>query len=171
MKNLIFGLLGLAVSTSAFAGISEKARLEMNFRSDFYFLLVANGERVNEEAGECNPSPKACIEYVAGSFSRTEDRMAAARACVGNYGDACVKWAAGSFAELSDRLSAAKACRDNRTLDCAVYVAGSFASRGDRLSAAAACAGADVECVKYVAGDFASLEQRIAAAKSCSVRD
>lgn len=171
MKRKVLVVLALFPALSAFAGISQKTRAEMKSRSDFYFLLVANGERLNEEAGECHPSPKACVEYVAGSFSSTEDRISAARACAGNYGDACAKWAAGSFAQLSDRLAAAKACRDNRTLDCAVYVAGSFANLGDRLSSAAACAGADVECVKYVAGNFASLEQRIAAAKSCSVRD
>ncbi|MBS1963704.1 MAG: hypothetical protein JST04_15925 [Bdellovibrionales bacterium] len=167
MKTFFVLMSVLASITAASAGISAAKRAAIVSRAETYFLLVGNGQLAGP--AECTPpSTQDCIVFVAGSYPSSDERITAAKACVGNYGVTCAKWAAGSYPSFDERVTAARACRDNRTTECAVFVAGSYPSSDERLTAVRACGNADIACVKYVAGSYPSFDERVAAAKSCS---
>jgi hypothetical protein len=172
MKTFLILALGLVSATSAFAAVSAKERVELTSRSATYFLTAGNAAETAAPA-ECGPAPstQACITFVAGAYPSSDERIAAARACVGNYGDTCATWAAGAYPSYDVRVVAARACRNNLSTDCAAFVAGAYPSYDQRIAGVSACQNADFDCVKYVAGAYPSYDQRIAAAKSCAGND
>jgi hypothetical protein len=169
MKTLPLVALSFLFVSTSFAGLTATEEAKIRHQADAYFLMFADQASMDPEPGECKPPrSQACILFVAGSFPSSDVRIAAAKACVGNYGAECATWVAGSFSNFDTRVTAARVCRGARSVDCAQFVAGSFPSSDLRHAAAAACKDATVECVKFVAGDFASTDTRLAAAKACS---
>lgn len=171
MKYLLVLWVLAASMSSAIADTAAKEKAEMKSRASTYFLFMAEDERPQaSDPQSCIPSTQECIVFVSGAYSSSDQRIAAAKACIGNYGAECVKWVSGAYPSFDNRVAAAKSCRGNRAIDCAVFVAGSYASQEQRLAAVAACSDASVECVKYVAGAYASFEQRIESANTCADR-
>jgi hypothetical protein len=117
----------------------------------------------------CNPtSPSAdCINFVAGSYPSSDEKLAAARACTGVSSVDCVKFIAGSYPSFDERVKAASACKNNVNLDCVQFVAGSYPSFDERTKAGLACENADVNCVKSVVGSYPNFNERVKAAQAC----
>ncbi|MGE0614638.1 MAG: hypothetical protein AB7P04_03280 [Bacteriovoracia bacterium] len=126
-----------------------------------------------EENDRCRPSRSpspACMDYVAGSFPTTDDRLEAARICAGTRDLVCAEYVAGAFPTKETRIGAVQVCRGNQGIACAEFVSGSFPTSGTRKQAVEACRWADVECVKAVAGSFPTSDTRLAAARACGGR-
>lgn len=176
------------VTSLVFAGVvSAKSELNVTqLRAAAFMLKKAEQKSVSAntssktssilEHDNCHPPypkpepPKPdteCITYVAGSYPSTDERVRAARACVGVYSLACVQYAAGSYPSFAERESAARSCSGIHDIECAQFVAGSYPSTSERLQAVEACRYADVTCVRQVAGSYPSFAERISAAKAC----
>ena len=122
------------------------------------------------DRGDCLPTNRtSCIEFVAGSYPTTNERLEAAKTCAGVYSGDCVKFVAGSYPTTSQRKDAALACRGVFAVECVEFVAGSYPTTTQKKEAAAACVNVvDGACVKYVAGSYPTRSQKIAAARACA---
>jgi hypothetical protein len=178
MKNKNKMIFGIGIFLTGFAnanapsGLStEAARLQ----ADLYAISLETTSDLNTlelpQPGDslCLPRPSlSCIQYVAGTYPNTKEKIEAARACAGNYGSDCAQYVAGFNAGAGDRQSAAIACNGVLALGCVQYVAGSFPNMSEKVAAAKACVNVvDINCVNYVAGSFPSVADRIAAARAC----
>jgi hypothetical protein len=156
------------------SGVSQARGLEEQV-ARYYLREASRGVSVLERMGDrcepVTPSGKECIEYVAGAYAGREDRLSAARACIGNRGLDCARYVAGDYASREDRVSAARSCSRVEGLDCAKYVAGDYASRSERSEAAQACKNSSLDCVKSVVGSYPSRSDRIRAARACAGED
>lgn len=169
----IFFLLSITSCNLAF-GISKEKIFEQRAANFLLKTSTTQAAHIYSQALQLSsdvcipPSNGECINFVAGSYANQNERLEAARACVGNFGASCVTFTAGSYASFNERVASAKACRNNLNDACANFVAGSYSNLNERIGAASACANADVQCVKYTAGNYASYNDRVAAAKACS---
>jgi hypothetical protein len=158
----------LASSSSAFAGISSAKLAEIELRSEEYLSHVADGLLPSQDLSACYPTnSQECVKFIAGSYSSTSEKIAAVKACSGNFGTDCVKFIAGSYSSTSDKIAAATACKGNTNLDCVKFIAGSYSSTSDKLAAAQACTFVELDCVKYVAGSYSSTSEKLEAARAC----
>ncbi|MGZ6399689.1 MAG: hypothetical protein ACXWQ0_19225, partial [Bdellovibrio sp.] len=48
-----------------------------------------------------------CVQYVAGQYASSDERLQAARACIGNNGLSCVQYVAGNYASFADKINSA----------------------------------------------------------------
>ncbi len=168
--QLVFGvLLTLMGSVSAQAvSLDEKvARFFLREASRASVVLEQHGDRCEP----IEPAGKECIVYVAGDYASQDERLASARACIGNRGVECARYVAGDYASREDRISAARSCSRVPEAACAKYVAGDYASRADRVEAAKSCKNSSLSCIRSVVGSYPSRSDRIKAARACAGED
>lgn len=165
---LILALVSISL-TSAFAASQGASRFAFLAGK---FLLQSEPATFSHDGQGCVPQDIGlCVKHVLNSnYSTQSERIEAARACAGNFGDSCAKFVVSShYTTFSERVAAAKACRGNFDTECAKFVAGSsYSTLSERIQAAEACNLVSVSCVKAVVGSsYSTLSERLAAANAC----
>lgn len=163
--TLLSGGLASAETLSDAAPLSE-----MQQKAAAFLLQKTQKSAIRESHPGCYEPPASnaqCMQYVAGSYPTSDQRLEAARACAGVSNLGCVQYVAGSYPTFDGRVSAARSCVGVSDLSCAQYVAGSYPTSDQRETAAQACRYASVDCVRQVAGSYPTFDQRVAAAQAC----
>ncbi len=171
--NIQFSLIAVFASLLLFTSETRASdRADLDYKAGLYILnqlQLPSLERdlQNPQCTEPGKPNQVCSDYVGGSFPNQNEKIEAARACIGVTDMNCVKWAAGSFPNFQERADAARACR-NSSLDCAQFVGGSFPNTQERIQSATACQNSDLNCVKHILGSFPSFNEKVQAARACA---